>query len=389
VIKQGGLSWSCDAPPAECAPGAGRFGCVVAIPARDEDALIERCLTALAGQQGAPEFAVMLVLNNCRDATAARVRAAAGQLPYPLFVHEVDFAAEFANAAWARRVALNAAVTLAKPDGLLLTSDADSYPDPDWMAAIIECFDAGADLICGFVAPDFADAPELPFEVLRHGAFEFEYSQLTAELVSLIDPDPADPWPNHLVEAGANLAIRADALTALGGVPHVCPGEDQVLVRKARRAGYNIRHSFAPRVTTSSRLRGRAAGGWSDDLLARANNQRTECNSRLEPAATTIRRALLRRSLRACFRTPEFTRRATWLASGDALALKAILAARTFEEAWIRLEDASPLLSRRTLWSDRLEADLAVLRARVEYWRGFVEHGRLAARARQESFISS
>lgn len=356
--------WRMETPPAEVPPEGGDFPCVVAIPARDEAGLIERCLLALAAQQAAPPFAVVLFLNNCRDDTADVVRRAADQLPFPLYVSQADLPQDVADAAWARRLAVNAAAALVRRDGVILSTDADSYVASHWISDCLAALDKGADIVCGFVAPDFSDAPALDFETLRHGAFEYEYSQLATELVLLIDPDPYDPWPRHQMETGANLAVRAEVLRALGGVPHICPGEDQALVRAARWHGFHVRHDFKPHVTTSSRLQGRASGGWSEDLKLRADNQRGVCHEKLEPAAHILRRALLRSRLRREFDGPDFLRRVRRLV--DAVAVSAIMASRNFDEAWARIEAASPMLAPRPLYRTALEDNLARLRAAVE-----------------------
>lgn len=362
--------WRMETPPAEVPSEAGDFACVVAIPARDEAGLIERCLNALSAQQAAPPFAVALFLNNCCDETADVVRRAAGQLSFPLYVYEADLAQQLADAAWARRLVVNAATALVRKEGIVLSTDADSYVASHWISDCIAAIDNGADIVCGFVAPDFSDAPALDFETLRHGALEYEYSQLATELVLLIDPDPYDPWPRHQMETGANLAVRASVLRTLGGVPHICPGEDQALVRAARWHGFHVRHDFKPHVTTSSRLQGRASGGWSEDLKMRADNQRGVCHEKLEPASHILRRALLRARMRQAFGGPDFARRVRRFAEGE--AVDTIMAARTFDEAWARIEAVSPMLAPRPLYRTALEDNLARLRAAVEQRRNGV-----------------
>ncbi len=353
------------APPRDPRPPRGKFACAVAIPARDEIDLIEPCLLALAGQQGAPDFAVVLVLNNCRDGTAAKIKTLKGQLPFELHVYEIDLPPELADAAWARRLATNAAIALVREAGIVLTTDADSRADPQWLRTTLEAFDSGADVVCGFVAPDFADAPPLSFDAIRRGALEYEYSQLMAEANSLIDPDPADPWPSHVVESGQNLSIRARDLVALGGVPHICPGEDQKLVAMARRAGGRIRHSFSPSVTTSSRVKGRASGGWSDDLMSRLEDNRAQCHPKLEPARLLLRRATIRAAMRRQFGGPAFAIHAARYLDDDA-ALAHVAGAPRFEEAWARLEEHSPMLARHPLHAADLEASATLLRAFVQ-----------------------
>ena len=124
--------------------GAGVHPYTVAIPARDEADLIGAALGALAEQEDAPPFAVVLLLNNCIDATASVVRELAPSLPYPVHVFEVALEGRHANAAWARRLAMSAASQLTMPSGFVLTSDADSRADKRWLASMVECFDRGA-----------------------------------------------------------------------------------------------------------------------------------------------------------------------------------------------------------------------------------------------------
>jgi|CXWL01.1.fsa_nt_gi hypothetical protein len=363
--QQNGVFFHAEPPPEDPRLGTGFYDCVIAIPARDEEALIRPCLEALAAQQDAPPFAVALVLNNCSDGTADVVRAMADQLPFELHVYDVQLPAHFSDAAWARRLAMNAAALLTNADGVILTTDADSRVDSRWVRNVMDCYAAGADIVCGFVAPDFTDAPALTFDAIRRGAMEYEYSQLTAEANAIIDPDPADPWPNHLVETGANLAIRACDLAALGGVPHICPGEDQRLVAMARRKGARIRHAFQPSVTTSSRVRGRASGGWGDDLMSRLTDERAQCHPKLEPARAMLRRAAIRARLRGAFGAAGFAEHVARYVS-DPGAMAEVTAAARFSEAWAMLEDASPLLAKHPLLARDLEASVVLLRAYLQ-----------------------
>ena len=197
---------------------------------------------------------------------------------------------------------------------------------------------------------------------LRIGAMEFEYSQLVAEITSHIGPDEADPWPNHMIETGANLGIRTGVLHDLGGVPHVCPGEDQELVARAKRAGFKVRHAFAPAVVTSSRIRGRAEGGWSEDLDSRNDGSRRYCHPRLEPAQALLNRLRLRETLRRQYGGVDYRAAVAELAHA---AADHVLAAPSFGAAWARLEAASPALQRTLLPVAELEASVEAIRAEL------------------------
>ena len=210
---------------------------VVAVPVKDEEARIESCLCALAGQLEVDfdDLAVVLLLNNCRDATADRVRVLAGQLPFRLELREVDLPPAYANAGWARRLAMEAAADLVSPDGLILTTDADTLVETDWIAANRREIAAGADAVAGYVMADPTELIELPPEILERGSLEWEFQQLGAEMVARVDPDLNDPWPCHNQNCGASAAITAAAYRRIGGLPPRPVGEDRALFEMVRR----------------------------------------------------------------------------------------------------------------------------------------------------------
>jgi cellulose synthase/poly-beta-1,6-N-acetylglucosamine synthase-like glycosyltransferase len=65
---------------------------------------------------------------------------------------------------------------------------------------------------------------------------------------------------------GANLGVRADAYTSVGGFRPLHTGEDHDLWHRLGSAGYRLCFAADALVTTSSRLRGRATGGLADLL---------------------------------------------------------------------------------------------------------------------------
>ncbi len=89
---------------------------IVAIPARDEAAHIGACLDALARQvdgDGVPlapgAFGILLLLNNCRDDTAAAAAGRAASMPFSLRIVEWDLPPSHAHAGAAGRLAMDAA----------------------------------------------------------------------------------------------------------------------------------------------------------------------------------------------------------------------------------------------------------------------------------------
>jgi len=251
--------------------------CIV-VPARDESVRIEKCLSALGRQldpDGRPidpaKYEVLVLANNCHDETAARARAFAGRHPH-LVLHlvEVNFPPERSYVGCARKLLMDEACRrlflLGRPDGLIVSTDADSFVDPGWIAGIMREVDAGADAVGGRILADRGERlllhPAAELTYLRQVAYDF----LIAELEDLIDPDPFDPFPRHFNHIGASLAVTARLYAQIGGLPDVLEDEDKALYKAILRRGARFRHSLAVRVTTSARLDGRVEHGFSAGL---------------------------------------------------------------------------------------------------------------------------
>ncbi len=269
----------------------------IAVPAHDEVELIAACLGALdaaAARVAGPVTAVVLA-NNCRDATADVARRFVAR-NLTVEVADVVLAARDAHAGGARRAALDRAALLLPPDGVLMTTDADSVVDPGWIAANLAEL-TSADAVAGVVAFDEATRAALPPFPLR--ALEWRLADLHARLTSLIDPLPHDPWPNHLWAWGASLALSLAAYRRIGGLPAVPLAEDRALAAAIEAHDLRLRHSHAPVVYTSARLHGRAPGGFADLLRNYADDDGALCDAVLEPTADLVTRLRWRAALRA------------------------------------------------------------------------------------------
>src|ERR1700743_2322898 len=104
-----------------------RLRAIVVVPARDEQALIGRCLRALALQQGLSpgSHRAIVVLDGCRDGTAARVREfRRGSTQMPIEIVELP---EPVGVGRARRHGMDLAcrdlIAAGRPDGLIATTD--------------------------------------------------------------------------------------------------------------------------------------------------------------------------------------------------------------------------------------------------------------------------
>ncbi len=333
----------------------------IAIPVHDEVDRIGGCLKSIARQAGAPPPKVLLLLNNCRDGTAIVVRSLRRQLALDVEVIEHDFAPPSANAGHARALAMTLAAEQAGPAGVLLTTDADSLAPADWLARNLAALAGGAEVVCGQAVIDPVEALAIHPSLHEDDRLEIAYGTLLDELDSLIDPDPADPWPRHGEESGASLAVTVEAWRRAGGVPKLPLGEDRAFIAALRRVDARIRHDPTVHVIVSGRLQGRAAGGMAETMARRMVRQDPAIDDRFEPAEACCRRA----TLRAAFR-----RRTSSDSLAEALQVaprlvRGAAAARYFGEGWAMLEVASPVLVRRPVLRSELAAETAQARARV------------------------
>lgn len=329
--------------------------CVVAIPVRNEAERVGACLEALASQHGigASGLGVVLFLNNCTDETAHVVAALRPSLRIPVRMIERTFAG--ANAGWARRTAMEAAANWLDegglPDGLILTTDADSRVPNDWVARNLAAVASGVDAVAGRIALDEADAARLPAALHVRGSLEGGYEARLIALEALIDPVPHDPWPRHWTTSGATLAVRLTTYRRVGGMPPLAVGEDKAFVSSLLSSDARVRHDPDILVVTSGRLDGRAPGGAADTMKLRCNVPESPCDPRLEALPRALFRYAWRRRLRRLHASGRLARIHSWApwlgirtenarAIAHLPALGAVLAA---------VEAASPCLTHRPL----------------------------------------
>lgn len=203
----------------------------VIIPARDEEALIGRCLTSVLAAASAVEahVSVTVAADGCLDRTAEIARAFPGVTVLEL---------ESSNVGAARAAAADFA--LRRGAEWLANTDADSVVPPNWLVDQLHHASRGVDVVVGTVRPELDDLTE---EQLR----AWQATHVAGE-------------PNGHVH-GANLGIRASAYREVGGYLTLPEHEDVDLV--ARLAGRPRVASDAAEVVTSSRSFGRTPGGYA------------------------------------------------------------------------------------------------------------------------------
>ena len=257
---------------------ASELRCCVVVPAKNEQDVLPRLIAALADQrswQGVPlppsSYEVILLLNNCTDRTAEVARQLQALYP-PLQLHfaEIDFSPEEAHVGRARQALFDFAFTrflkLGRPEGLILTTDADSRPAADWIAQNQAEIAAGAAAVGGRILLEPQDLHSLPTAVRRFVLLDIAYRRALEELRCLYAPDAFDPFPRHHQHFGGSLAIEAAAYGQAGGMPLRDTNEDVAMYRALVEANIPFRHSYRARVWTSARMMGRAHGGLADAL---------------------------------------------------------------------------------------------------------------------------
>jgi glycosyltransferase involved in cell wall biosynthesis len=222
---------------------------IVVVPARDEQELIGPCLRALAAQEGVErsDYAVILVLDGCRDATRERALASAAGLELTIVERPP------LGVGAARRLGMDLAcdrlLAAGAPGALVVSTDADSEAAPGWLAALLAAAGAGARAIGG----------EVVVEGLEDGVARRRDARLRARLDAL-------PGAAHPHFSGASIAVTADTYRRVGGLEPRAALEDEAFARALARARIPIVHIAEARVRTSARPVGRAFRGLARDL---------------------------------------------------------------------------------------------------------------------------
>ncbi len=333
---------------------------VVAIPVRNEEALIPAAVQALGSQSGAAPYDVVLLVNNTTDGTARVARAAAAGLPIRLTVVEHQFAVAEQTAGHARRLAMEVAAGLSGPGGVLLCTDGDGRVAPDWLARNLAHIRGGADAVAGRALMDSADAAAIPAALHEADARECAYGALLDQIESLVDPDPSDPWPRHTEHSGASICVTWEAWRRAGGVPAVSLGEDRAFFHALRRNDARIRHAPDVSVTVSGRISGRAQGGMADTIRRRLAAPDLFIDDAMEPALDRVRRLRLRARLRHAMRDsallPDVAGELGWTTRRLAETIRGL----TFGAAWDAVLQDCPALQQRPVPTGALERELGI-----------------------------
>lgn len=219
----------------------------VVVPARNEEALLPACLTALDVARvhllrTIPRVvvSVTVVLDRCTDRSPSAARSVPGVSA---------IAGIFGSVGAARHAGVTFA--LARSRSLpgrtwVANTDADTVVPRDWLVRH-HLLGSNHDLVLGTVRPALT-------------ADNLERLQLWSNAYT------PDDGHDHI--HGANLGIRGDVYEDLGGFRPIALDEDVDLAERAKAGGARWTASGAIQVVTSSRTVGRVPAGFSTYLRA-------------------------------------------------------------------------------------------------------------------------
>jgi GT2 family glycosyltransferase len=240
-----------------------RVDIAICIPVKDEEVALPKLLNSLSNQRDIDGHSVTLCffLDACEDRSSAVIDAARASMPL-LIETERGLGSAGSNAGRARRRAMEMGLAAvgANAAGVLLTTDADTVPAPDWVSSNLAAL-RHAEIVTG-------DIRQLPDGFSYHHARVKHYFDRLHTLNTMLDPVPWEAERCHHHAGGASMAFGTATYLELDGFDELPRGEDSALVFKARRQGYRVRRDATVVVHTSTRRHGRVEDGFSGHLAA-------------------------------------------------------------------------------------------------------------------------
>lgn len=280
----------------------------VIVPARNEAHQLIDTLEALRKQQDGNKrplnpalYDVLLLANNCTDASFDVAVQYQQQHPdFQLHVIQIQLPPDKANIGTVRRLLMDEAcrrlTSAGQLDGIIASTDGDTIVDSRWVYTIMLEMAKGNDAVGGRILT----RPEQSNVRLFH-LRDVMYRTLIAKAEAQVDPCSHDPWPRHFQHFGASIAVTCRMYQQVGGLPEIPYLEDEAFYRALLRVDAKVRKSPHVKVYTSTRLQGRVAVGFSEQLRYWSTmSQANQCQL-AEPANAVIARLNNRQRLRLCW----------------------------------------------------------------------------------------
>lgn len=280
----------------------------VIVPVRNEAHQLVDTLEALRKQQdvskrpiSAALYDVLLLANNCTDASFDVATRYQQQYPdFQLHIAQIQLPPDKANIGTVRRILMDEAcrrlISVGQSDGIIASTDGDTVVDSRWVYNIMLEMAKGNDAVGGRILTR-PDQSNVRLFHLR----DVMYRTLVAKAEAQFDPCLHDPWPRHFQHFGASIAVTCRMYQRVGGLPETPYLEDEAFYRALLRVDAKIRKSPHVKVYTSTRLQGRVAVGFSEQLRYWSTmSQANQCQL-AEPAKAVIARFNYRQQLRLCW----------------------------------------------------------------------------------------
>lgn len=279
----------------------------VIVPARNEAKNIRKTLDALRLQTDAsgnflnPEtYEVLLLVNNCSDQTFTIAQNYQKKFPdFALHIAEINLPPKKANIGFVRRLLMDAAyrrlTTFANGKGIIASTDGDTQVDSCWIYHIMKEMANGCDAVGGRILTRSNKNISRIYH-LRDVA----YRSLLARAEGIIDPEQHDPWPRHFQYFGASMAVTCAVYEQVGRLPQVPFLEDNAFHQALQRMDVRIRKTPAVKAYTSTRLSGRVAVGFSEQLKKWSGYTKNGHTQEVEPVEAWLIKFRSKRILRQC-----------------------------------------------------------------------------------------
>ncbi len=162
---------------------------IVAVPARNEADRLPFLIEALARQSwllpGGRALNVVIVLNNCDDGSDRVLEAVArSHRKLALDVFSIEFPPALAHVGSARRLAMDRACEIGGKASIILSTDADAIPSPDWVDANLRAVSHGADIVGGHIVGDAAEEALLGPRFVHRAKRHLYYTGLVDKLTT-------------------------------------------------------------------------------------------------------------------------------------------------------------------------------------------------------------
>ena len=282
----------------------------VVVPVRNEAHHLANTLEALRNQRNSSDFPlnpalyeVLLLANNCSDRSYEVAYRYQQQHPdFSLHVARIHLPPDKANIGTVRRLLMDEAhrrlTSSDRPNGIIASTDGDTLVDSQWVYHIMREISNGNDAVGGRILTR-PDQSRVRLYHLR----DVMYRTLVAKAEALLDPCLNDPWPRHFQHFGASIAVTCQMYERAGRLPEKPFLEDEAFYKALVRTDAKIRQSPHVKVVTSSRMQGRVAVGFSEQLSCWAKMQKANKCQLAEPAEAVMTRFRNRQRLRQCWQT--------------------------------------------------------------------------------------